>query len=162
MRTDFKDGVYSIDNGDFILRVDESHRILNAEEINEHFHVKIPTSNTYTIERLLQHEQVQKYKELKDYLEEALASIKKDDIVVLERSISMRSTPILISSYNKDPAIMEGSIKILKTVAKCLSVLIIIWVVVIVLELSRFMKGTTTLDMSGQRYFKNSIHNMNP
>ena len=145
MKAEFANGYYSIDDGTTILKVDERHRILNIEDINARFNVKIPTYNNYTIERLLQHEQIQHYSELYNYLSSALESITKQKEVVIYEP------PIIISEPSRDSFDLEKPIAMLKLISKVVMALIIVWIVVIVMELTKISKPKTTLRLQDSR-----------
>ena len=143
MHVKFVNGIYEVDNDVFILRLDKSHRILNIEELNEQFHVKIPTTSEYTVERLLQHKQIQEYKPLRKYLEKVVDSLSeetKPKIVMYEELTPVSS---LISTRSRTSEVLDT----LKTVFKIVKILIIIWVVVMVMEIIQIQRPGTTLNI---------------
>lgn len=158
MHVNFVHGVYEVDNDVFILRLDKSHRILNAEELNEQFHVKIPTTSYYTVERLLQHKQIQENKPLRNYLEKVVDSISEEIKPKTEKVVDSISeeikpkivmyeavTPVssLITTRSRTPETLNT----LKTILKIVKILIIIWVVIMVMEIIQIQRPGTTLNI---------------
>ena len=158
MHAKFINGVYEVDNDVFILRLDKSHRILNAEELNEQFHVKIPTTSYFTVERLLQHKQIQENKPLRKYLEKVVDSISEETKPKIEKvsdSISEEIKPKIvmydgftpISSFITTQSKTSEVLDPLKTILKIVKILIVIWVVIMVMEIIQIQRPGTTLNI---------------
>lgn len=158
MRVNFINGIYEVDNDVFILRLDKSHRILNIEELNEQFHVKIPTTSEYTVERLLQHKQIQEYKPLRKYLEKVVDSLSEEIKPKMEKVVDTISEEIKpkivmydeftpVSSLITTRSRTSEALDTLKTILKIVKILIIIWVVIMVMEIIQIQRPGTTLNI---------------
>ena len=150
MDVKFEHGVYEIDNGALLLKVSKEHQILNIDDLNRYFHIKIPPTSVLTVERLLQHEEVKRYKELNDYLLAVVRELNNDrEVIIIEEEKPI--TRFVRRELNLDEIVPS-----LIVIKKCLVILLFVWVVIMILEVSKLAKiEPTTLDLSHKRYYRN-------
>ena len=150
MDVKFEHGIYEIDNGALLLKVSKEHQILNIDDLNRYFHIKVPTTSVLTVERLLQHEEVKRYKELNDYLLAVVRELNNDrEVIIIEEEKP-------ISRFVRRELNLDDVIPSLVVIKKCLIILLLVWVVIMILEVSRLAKiEPTTLDLSHKRYYRN-------
>lgn len=150
MDVKFEHGIYEIDNGALLLKVSKDHQILNIDDLNRYFHIKVPPTSVLTVERLLQHEEVKRYKELNDYLLAVVRELNNDrEVVIIEEEKPI--TRLVRRELNLDDIIPS-----LVAIKKCLIILLLVWIVIMILEVSRLAKiEPTTLDLSHKRYYRN-------
>ncbi len=146
----FEHGIYEIDNGALLLKVSKDHQILNIDDLNRYFHIKVPPTSVLTVERLLQHEEVKRYKELNDYLLAVVRELNNDrEFIIIEEEKPI--TRLVRRELNLDDVIPS-----LVVIKKCLIILLLIWIVVMILEITKLAKKEpTTLDLSHKRYYRN-------
>lgn len=146
----FEHGIYEIDNGALLLKVSKDHQILNIDDLNRYFHIKVPPTSVITVERLLQHEEVKRYKELNDYLLAVVRELNNDrEFIIIEDEKPI--TRLVRRELNLDDVIPS-----LVVIKKCLVILLLIWIVVMILEITKLAKKEpTTLDLSHKRYYRN-------
>ena len=146
----FEHGIYEIDNGALLLKVSKEHQILNIDDLNRYFHIKVPPTSVLTVERLLQHEEVKRYKELNDYLLAVVRELNNDrEVIIIEEEKPI--TRFVRREMNLDEILPS-----LIVIKKCLVILLLVWVVIMILEVSRLAKiEPTTLDLSHKRYYRN-------
>ena len=150
MLVKLENGVFELDNGKFVLQVAKDHTILNVDAINRYFNVKIPTSHAYTLDRLLQHQQIREYSELYSYLTDALESINSDHPIIIYEE-PRRIEPLL-----QRPIDLTDAIASMKTIIRCISILIIIWIIVIIITITKTAThDTTTLNLEHRLYTRN-------
>lgn len=150
MDVKFEHGIYEIDNGALLLKVSKDHQILNIDDLNRYFHIKVPPTSVLTVERLLQHEEVKRYKELNDYLLAVVRELNNDrEVIIIEEEKP-------ISRLVRRELNLDDIIPSLVAIKKCLIILLLVWIVIMILEVSRLAKiEPTTLDLSHKRYYRN-------